>query len=109
MFGTIIEFTDRELQLVGTVNGGTPRFHIEFLENKKWIFAKAKYSLRLSMVKIMKKFGEDLKLARLRRKLSTEQVSERAGISRYTLWQIEKRIAGCIDGLLCTSAFCFWI
>ncbi|MDR1416675.1 MAG: helix-turn-helix domain-containing protein, partial [Prevotellaceae bacterium] len=28
--------------------------------------------------------------ARLRRKLSAEQVAERAGISRSTLWQIEK-------------------
>jgi transcriptional regulator with XRE-family HTH domain len=34
--------------------------------------------------------GEDLKLARLRRKLSGAQVAERAGISRSTLWQIEK-------------------
>ena len=34
--------------------------------------------------------GEQIKLARLRRKLTTEQVSERAGISRKTLWGIEK-------------------
>lgn len=34
--------------------------------------------------------GEDLKLARLRRKLSGAMVAERAGISRSTLWQIEK-------------------
>src|SRR6476661_2774635 len=34
--------------------------------------------------------GENIKLARLRRELSAEQVSERAGISRATLWQIEK-------------------
>ena len=40
--------------------------------------------------KILTQLGEDIKLARLRRKLSTEQVSERAGISRSTLWQIEK-------------------
>jgi len=40
--------------------------------------------------KILSQLGEDLKLARLRRKLSTEQVAERAGISRSTLWQIEK-------------------
>ena len=38
----------------------------------------------------MNVFGENVKLARLRRKLSTEQVSERAGISRSTLWLIEK-------------------
>ncbi len=40
--------------------------------------------------KILSQLGEDMKLARLRRKLSTEQVAERAGISRSTLWQIEK-------------------
>lgn len=35
-------------------------------------------------------FGENIKLARLRRKLSMEQVAERAGISRSTLIKIEK-------------------
>jgi transcriptional regulator with XRE-family HTH domain len=40
--------------------------------------------------KVLNNLGENIKLARLRRKLSTEQVSERAGISRSTLWQIEK-------------------
>ncbi len=33
--------------------------------------------------------GEQIKLARLRRQLTTEQVCERAGIGRTTLWQIE--------------------
>ena len=34
--------------------------------------------------------GENLKLARLRRKYSTQQVAERANISRPTLFSIEK-------------------
>lgn len=34
--------------------------------------------------------GEQIKLARLRRKLSVELVAERADISRATLWAIEK-------------------
>ena len=34
--------------------------------------------------------GEQIKLARLRRKLSAELIAERAGISRATLWAIEK-------------------
>ena len=34
--------------------------------------------------------GEQIKLARLRRNLSTELVAERAGISRATLWAVEK-------------------
>ena len=40
--------------------------------------------------KILSSLGENIKLARLRRKLSAEQVSERAGISRGTLISIEK-------------------
>jgi len=42
------------------------------------------------LAKIIEELGENIKLARLRRKLSMEQVAERCGISRYTLWQIEK-------------------
>jgi len=40
--------------------------------------------------KLLKILGENIKLARLRRKFSTEQVSERANISRPTLHSIEK-------------------
>jgi len=40
--------------------------------------------------KVLNGLGENIKLARLRRKLSTTQIAERAGISRATLWQIEK-------------------
>ena len=43
-----------------------------------------------SSVKIIAAFGENIKLARLRRRLTTEQVSERASISRSTLHHIEK-------------------
>lgn len=39
--------------------------------------------------KILAQMGEQIKLARLRRKLSVELVSERAGISRATLWKVE--------------------
>ena len=34
--------------------------------------------------------GENIKLARLRRQLTVEMISERAGISRTTVWKIEK-------------------
>ncbi len=40
--------------------------------------------------KILKELGENIKLARLRRRLGTEQVAERAGISRTTLYEIER-------------------
>lgn len=38
----------------------------------------------------MSELGENIKLARLRRRLSMEQVAERANISRPTLGSIEK-------------------
>ena len=40
--------------------------------------------------KILSTMGEQIKLARLRRNLSVDLVSERAGISRATLWNVEK-------------------
>ena len=40
--------------------------------------------------KILEQFGENIKLARKRRKLTTIQVAERAGIARNTLYLIEK-------------------
>jgi transcriptional regulator with XRE-family HTH domain len=39
---------------------------------------------------ILSQLGENIRLARLRRKLSTSQLSERAGISRSSLYAIEK-------------------
>jgi len=38
----------------------------------------------------MEEFGTNIKLARRRRKLTVEQVAERADISRSTLWLVEK-------------------
>lgn len=40
--------------------------------------------------KILDRVGENIKLARKRRNLTTIQVAERAGINRSTLYQIEK-------------------
>ncbi|NOQ71133.1 MAG: helix-turn-helix domain-containing protein [Crocinitomix sp.] len=39
--------------------------------------------------KILTEVGENIKLARLRRKLSSEQIAERANIGRTTLYHIE--------------------
>jgi len=44
--------------------------------------------------KILATVGENIKLARLRRKFSSEQVAQRANISRPTLLSIEKGSAG---------------
>jgi transcriptional regulator with XRE-family HTH domain len=46
--------------------------------------------IQIKIEKIIKELGENIKLARLRRKFSAVQVSERAGISRNTLYEIEK-------------------
>lgn len=43
-----------------------------------------------STQKILAQMGEQIKLARLRRKISAKLAAERAGISRATLWNIEK-------------------
>ena len=40
--------------------------------------------------RMLTQVGENIKLARLRRKLSNEQVAERAGIGRSTLVKIEQ-------------------
>lgn len=40
--------------------------------------------------RVLDELGENIRLARLRRKLTVAQIAERAGISRATLWQIEK-------------------
>lgn len=48
--------------------------------------------------KILNEVGENLRLARLRRKLSGEQVAERAGIGRSTLIKIEKGHSGASIG-----------
>jgi transcriptional regulator with XRE-family HTH domain len=57
--------------------------------------------------RILEQLGEDIKLARLRRKLNTEQVAERAGISRSTLWQIEKGMPSVAIGSYLQVLFVF--
>jgi transcriptional regulator with XRE-family HTH domain len=43
---------------------------------------------------LLETVGENIRLARLRRKLTAQQVAERAGITRTTLWQVEKGAGG---------------
>lgn len=49
-----------------------------------------KQSLFFLTKQILETMGEQIKLARLRRSLSTALVAERADISRATLWKVEK-------------------
>lgn len=52
--------------------------------------AGKKYVLFPQHQKILDQLGENIKLARKRRKLTAVQVAERAGIDRSTLSEIEK-------------------
>ena len=47
---------------------------------------------------LLEQMGENIKLARKRRKLTAVQVSERAGIARSTLYLVEKGDAGVAMG-----------
>lgn len=57
--------------------------------------------LPTSTQNILIELGTHLKMARLRRKLSSEQISARANISRATLWQIEKGAPSVAIGAYC--------
>jgi DNA-binding XRE family transcriptional regulator len=52
--------------------------------------AKKTVTIMPQTEEILAQVGEQIKLARLRRKLTAELVAERAGISRTTLWAVEK-------------------
>ena len=51
---------------------------------------KKKQSVFPKYNQLLEQMGENIKLARKRRKLTTIQVAERAGIARCTLYLIEK-------------------
>ena len=50
---------------------------------------KAAYNIMPKTEEILRIMGEQIKLARLRRDLTSELVAERAGISRSSLWKVE--------------------
>ncbi len=53
------------------------------------VLKKMSYHILPITERILETMGEQIKLARLRRNLSVELVSKRAGISRATLWKVE--------------------
>jgi DNA-binding XRE family transcriptional regulator len=57
---------------------------------KRRIMGRRKQQLLPRVEEALNRLGEDIKLARLRRKFSASQVAERASIARSTLWMIEK-------------------
>ena len=60
-----------------------------FVENKRQMNSK-KALILPKYQKIFDGIGENIKLARKRRKLTAEQVAERAGVHRATLYRVEK-------------------
>lgn len=67
--------------------------------------SRRKATVAPSSTKVLKELGENLRLARLRRKLSTEQVSERANIGRKTLYNIENGSPSVAMGMYCQVLF----
>ncbi len=62
-----------------------------FVDNNEQIVMRTKKIILLPKhKKIFEQVGENIKLARLRRKLTASQAAERAGINRTTLYKIEK-------------------
>jgi transcriptional regulator with XRE-family HTH domain len=61
-----------------------------FLNEISIIMARSKQSLLPKQKRMFSQVGEQLRLARLRRRLSAQRVAERAGIARSTLALIEK-------------------
>ena len=66
-----------------------------FLVHNYWRYEviemkKVSYNILPATEEILKTMGEQIKLARLRRNLTVELVAERAGISRASLWNVEK-------------------
>ena len=63
---------------------------MSFLYNIVYVMANASHLLVPRVRRLLTGFGNQLKLARLRRRYSTEVVAQRAGITRPTLSKIEQ-------------------
>jgi transcriptional regulator with XRE-family HTH domain len=64
-----------------------------------------KTTIMPSAIQVLITLGENIRLARLRRRLSAEQVAERADISRKTLWNIENGAPSVAVGNYCQVLF----
>ena len=62
-------------------------------------------TLPLPATRALKKLGADIRDARLRRRISTMTMAERASISRTTLVKVEKGDAGVSIGIYATVLF----
>lgn len=55
---------------------------------------------------ILKVLGENIKLSRLRRRITTTMLAERAGMGRVTLRKVEKGESGVTIGAYASVLFC---
>jgi transcriptional regulator with XRE-family HTH domain len=67
--------------------------------------APADYSIPLPVRRALRKLGQDIRSARLRRRLPAAVVAERASISRTTLFKLEKGEPGVSIGNVATVLF----
>ena len=68
-------------------------------ESEKKEHSPHKVMIMPKMQKQLEMVGEQIKLARLRRRYTAETIAERAGISRATLWKVEKGDPGVAFGV----------
>lgn len=76
---------------------------IIYMEEKESVTKKQrrrnKVAIMLETEKNLALMGEQIKLARMRRKYPVQIVADRAGISRATLWKVEKGDPGVAIGI----------
>jgi len=68
--------------------------------------ARKKVIISPTLEKILRTVGENIKLARLRRKITTTMLAERADISRVTLRRVENGESGVTIGVYASVLFC---
>ena len=66
---------------------------------------KRRYSLPIPVARSLRKLGQDIRSARLRRRIKAAILAERAGISGPTLWKIEKGDPGVSMGMYACVLF----
>jgi transcriptional regulator with XRE-family HTH domain len=70
------------------------------------IMSRKTATLSSTLERILGDLGENIRLARLRRHISTSMLSERAGMTRTTLRSIEKGSGGVTIGAYASVLFC---
>jgi DNA-binding XRE family transcriptional regulator len=86
----LLSVSEKTFQIVSAILLFISHILFIFVDNKQQSMRAKKQTLLPKFQKILEQMGENIKLARKRRNLTTIQVAERAGINRSTLYHIEK-------------------